>query len=130
VQLRYNQGPQYNTLCGDNQGNIGRFRGGGRGGRGFGGGRGPIVCHNFQKPRHYARDYPQPPVTYMYCRIDDHETRYCLTLLTKIQYKRNQKNHNFQWIVVENREEDGKKIKILTRGGANTREDEKKKDHD
>jgi hypothetical protein len=61
-----------------------------RGGRGFGGGRGPVVCHNCQKPGHYARDCPQPPVTCMYCRATDHETEDCLTLLVKIQDKRNQ----------------------------------------
>jgi hypothetical protein len=65
-QLQYNQGPQYNTPRGDNQGNRGGFRGGGCGG-GFGGVRGPVVCHNCQKPGHYARDFPQPPVTCMYC---------------------------------------------------------------
>jgi hypothetical protein len=45
----------------ENQGNRGGYIGGGREGRGFGGGRGPIVFHNYQKPRHYARDFPLPP---------------------------------------------------------------------
>jgi hypothetical protein len=35
-----------------------------------------------------------------------------------------------QWIVVENREEDGKKIIIITIGGAKIGEYETKKDHD
>jgi hypothetical protein len=38
--------------------------------------------------------------------------------LTKIKDKRNPKNKNVQWIAVENREEDGNKINIATRGGA------------
>jgi hypothetical protein len=88
--------PQYNTLHKDNQGNLGGFRGGGRGGRGFGGGIGPVVCHNCQKPRHYGRDCPQPPVTCMYFHATNHDTKYCPTLLTKIQDKMNQNNHNFQ----------------------------------
>jgi ribosomal protein S18 len=75
TQPQYNQGPQYNTPCRDNQGNRGGFRGGGHGGRGFGGGRGPIVCHNYQKPGHYARDFPHPPATCMYCRATNHETK-------------------------------------------------------
>jgi hypothetical protein len=66
----------------------------------------------------------------MYCRTTDHETKDCLTLLVKIQDKRNQNNQNVQWIVVENREEDGKKINIVTRGGAKTGEDATKKDQD
>jgi hypothetical protein len=66
----------------------------------------------------------------MYCCATDHETKDCLTLLIKIQDKRNQNNQNVQWIVVENREEDGKKINIVTRGGAKTGEDATKKDQD
>jgi hypothetical protein len=66
----------------------------------------------------------------MYCHAIDHETEDCLTLLTKIQDKRNQNNQNTQWIVVENREEDGNNINIVTRGGAKIGEDEEKKDHD
>jgi len=50
---QYNQAPQYNKPCGDNQGNKGGFIRGG-----FGGVRGPVVCHNYHKPKHYARDYP------------------------------------------------------------------------
>jgi hypothetical protein len=53
----------------------------------------------------------------MYFRIADHDTEYCLTLLTRIQEKRNQNNQNVQWIVVETREYDGNKINIVTRGG-------------
>jgi hypothetical protein len=56
----------------------------------------------------------------MYFRAADHETEDCSTLLVKIQEKRNQKNHNVQWIVVETKEEDGKKIKIVIKGGAKT----------
>ena len=74
VQLQYNQGPQYNTPHGDNQGNKGGFIGGVRGGRGFGGGRGPIVCHNWNKPIHYGRYFPYPPMKCMYFDTTDHET--------------------------------------------------------
>jgi hypothetical protein len=59
----------------------------------------------------------------MYCRETDHDTEYCPTLLTRIQEKRNQNNHNVQWNDVETREEDGKKINIVTRGGTKTGED-------
>jgi hypothetical protein len=52
-----------------------------------------------------------------------------VTLLTKIQDKRNQNNQNVQWIVVENREEDGKKINIVTIGGAKVGEYVANKDH-
>jgi hypothetical protein len=86
------------------------------------------VCHNYQKPRHYARDFPQPPTTCMYYHTIDHETKECPTLLIKIQDKRNPNNQNVQWIGVENREEDGKNINIVTRGGAKTGEDASKKD--
>jgi len=66
----------------------------------------------------------------MYCRAADHETEDYLTLLTKIQDKRNQTNWNVQWIGVENIEEDGKKINIVNRGGDKTREDAAKKDQE
>jgi hypothetical protein len=66
--------PQYNTPWGDSQGNIGGFKGGFHGGRGFGGGRGPMTCHNYHKLRKYAR----------YCHVVDHDTKYSLTLLIKI----------------------------------------------
>jgi len=66
----------------------------------------------------------------MYFHVAEHETEYCPTLLTKIHDKRNQHNYNLQWIVVENREKHGKNIKIVTRGGAKTREDVAKKDQD
>jgi hypothetical protein len=46
VQHKYKQEPQYNTPHRDNQGNIGRFRGGGHGRRGFRGVRGLVTCHN------------------------------------------------------------------------------------
>jgi hypothetical protein len=101
-QPQYNQVPQYNTPHIDNQGNRGGFRGGGRGRGGFGRGRGPVTCHNFQQPGHYARDFPQPPTTCMYCRATDHTTEDCPILLTKIQDKRNQNNQNVQWIVHKN----------------------------
>jgi len=65
----------------------------------------------------------------MYCSTTDHETEDYPTLLVKLQDKRNQKNQNVQWIVVENKEEDGKNINIVvTRGGAKTRENVAKKD--
>jgi hypothetical protein len=40
----------------------------------------------------------------------------CMTLLVKIQEKRNQNNQNVQWISAEARD-DGWNINILTRGG-------------
>jgi len=43
---------------------------------------------------------------------------------------RNQNNHNVQWIFVENEEEDGKNIHIVTRGGTKIREYATKKDQD
>jgi hypothetical protein len=58
AHFQYNQAPQYNTPCRENQGNRGGFKGGGHEGRGFGGGRGPVTCHNCQKLGHYARDCP------------------------------------------------------------------------
>jgi hypothetical protein len=75
-----------------NQGNIGGFRGGGHGGRGFAGGRGPVTYHNCQKHEHYARDCPQPPTTYMYYRVADHNIEDCPTLPINIEEKRNQNN--------------------------------------
>jgi hypothetical protein len=56
------------------QGNKGCYRGGVCEGSGFGGGRGLVVCHNCHKLRHYARDFPLPPTTCMYCHAVDHET--------------------------------------------------------
>jgi hypothetical protein len=52
----------------------------------------------------------------MYCRTSDHETEECPTLLVKFQEKRNENNHNVQWISAEARE-DGWNINIVTRGG-------------
>jgi hypothetical protein len=89
VQSQYNQGLHYNTPHKYNQGNRG-----GRGGRVFGGGRGTVVCHKFQNLGHYAIYCPQPPATYMYCHTVDHETKYCPTMLTKIQDKTNHNNHD------------------------------------
>jgi hypothetical protein len=57
-------------------------------------------------------------VTCMYLCTTDREMEDCPTLLIKVQDKRNQTNQNVQWIRVEKREEDGKKIIIVTRGGA------------
>jgi hypothetical protein len=54
---------------------------------------------------HYARECPLPPTTCMYCRASDHDTEECLTLLVKIQEKRNQNNQNVQWISAEARDE-------------------------
>jgi hypothetical protein len=58
----------------------------------------------------------------MYCRASDHDTEECLTLLVKIQEKRNQNNQNVQWISAEARDE-GWNINIVTRGGAKTGND-------
>jgi hypothetical protein len=81
-----------------------------------------MVCHNCQQQGHYAREFPLPPATCMYCRTSDHDMEECPTLLGKIQEKRNQNNHNVQWISVEVRD-DGRNINIVTRGGAKTRND-------
>ena len=45
-----------------------------------------------------------------------------MTLLGKIQEKRNQNNHNVQWISAEERDE-GRNINIVTHGGAKTGND-------
>jgi hypothetical protein len=52
----------------------------------------PIVYHNCQQPRHYARECPLPPVTCMYCCAIDHDTEDYPTLLGNIQKKRNNNN--------------------------------------
>jgi hypothetical protein len=80
------------------------------------------VCHNFKHPRHYAREFPLPPVTCMYCCATYHDTKDCPTLLGKIQEKRNQNNPNVQWISAEAMD-DGRNINIVTRGGGNTGDD-------
>jgi hypothetical protein len=67
-------------------------------------------------------------MTCMYFRVIDHEKEDCITLLVKIYDKRNQDNHNFQCIVLENKEEYGKNINIVTRGGAKTIANATKKD--
>ena len=63
----------------------------------------------------------------MYCRATDHNIVDCPTLLGKIQEKRNQNNQNVQWIFAEAMDH-GKNINIVTRGGANTRDDTMKHD--
>jgi hypothetical protein len=55
----------------------------------------------------------------MYCRASNHDTEECLTLLEKIQEKRNQNNQNVQWILAEARDEVWN-INIVARGGAKT----------
>jgi hypothetical protein len=85
------------------------------------------VCHKIQKIGHYARDFPLPPVTCMYCHATDHDTEDYPTLLGKIQEKRNQNNQNVQWISTESRD-DGRNINIVTRGGAKTRTNAAKQD--
>jgi hypothetical protein len=107
--VQYNRAPQYNTSIGDRAG----YRGGGGERGGFGRGRGPVVCHNCQQLRHYARECPLPPTTCMYNRKSNHDTEECLTLLVKIQEKRNQNNQNVQWISTEARDE-GRNINIVT----------------
>ena len=66
----------------------------------------------------------------MYFHAAYHEIEECLILLVKIQDKRNQKNHNVQWIVVENKEEDGKNINIVIIVGAKIGEYVENKDQD
>jgi hypothetical protein len=58
----------------------------------------------------------------MHFRASDHEIEDYLTLLGKIEEKRNQNNHNVQWISTEARE-DGINIHIVTCEGAKTRDD-------
>jgi hypothetical protein len=113
--MQYNQAPLYNALRGDRA----SYRGGGRARGGFGRGRGPVVLHNYKKLGHYARECPLPPTTCMYSCTLDHDTEECLTLLVKIQEKRNQNNQNVQWISAEVREE-GRNINIVMRGGTKT----------
>ena len=107
--MQYNQVPQYNTP----QGYRGGYIGGGQGRGGFGRGRGPILCHKYQQLGHYARDFPLPLTTCMYCRATDHDIEDCPTLLGKIQEIMNQNNQNVQWISIEARD-DGKNINIVT----------------
>jgi hypothetical protein len=52
----------------------------------------------------------------MYFHASDHNIEECLTLLVKIQEKRNQNNQNVQWISTKAREE-GQNINIVTCGG-------------
>ena len=75
------------------------------------------MCHNCQHPGHYARECPLPLATCMYYRATNHDTEDCLTLLGKIQEKRNQNNQNVQWISVEDKD-DGRNIIIVTLKGA------------
>jgi hypothetical protein len=58
----------------------------------------------------------------MYFRASDQNTEECLTLLVKIQEKRNQNNHNIQWISAEARD-DRWNINIVTCGGTKTGSD-------
>jgi hypothetical protein len=53
----------------------------------------------------------------MYCHASDHDIEERLTLIVKIQEKRNQNNQNVQWISTKARDE-GHNINIVTRGGA------------
>jgi hypothetical protein len=78
--VQYNRAPQYNASRGDQAG----YRGGGRARGVFGHGKGPVTCHNFQQPEHYAREFPLPPATFMYFRASDHDTEECPTLLVNI----------------------------------------------
>jgi hypothetical protein len=81
-----------------------------------------VVSHNCQQLGNYARECPLPLKTCMYCLTSDHDTKECLTLLVKIQEKRNQNNQNVQWILAEARDE-GWNINMVTRGGDKTRID-------
>jgi hypothetical protein len=63
----------------------------------------------------------------MYCHAIDHDTKYFLTLMTRIQEKRNENNQNVQWISMETKEYDGKNINIVTRGQTKTGSDAAKK---
>jgi hypothetical protein len=58
----------------------------------------------------------------MYYCTSNHDTEECLTLLGKIQEKRNQNNQNVQWILAEERDK-GRNINIVTWGGDKTGND-------
>jgi hypothetical protein len=85
------------------------------------------VCHNYQHLGHYARECPLPPMTCMYCRATDHDTKEFPTLLGNIQEKRNQNNQNVQWIYAEDRD-DGRNINIVMCRGDKTRVDATRQD--
>jgi hypothetical protein len=86
-----------------------------------------VVFYNCQQQGHYARECSLPLATCMYFRASYHDTKYYLTLLGKIQEKRNQKNKDVQWIDAEARD-DGRNINTVTHGGAKTRDDIVRKD--
>ena len=86
-----------------------------------------MVFHNFQLLGHYARECPLPPTTCMYCRASDHDTKDYLTLLGKIQKKRNQNNQNVQWISAEEMD-DGRNINIVMCEGAKIGDDAVRRD--
>ena len=52
-------------------------------------------------------------MTCMYCHASDHDIEDCMTLLGKIQEKRNQNNQNVQWISAKARDE-RRSINIVT----------------
>ena len=63
----------------------------------------------------------------MYFHATDHDIEYYPTLMKRIHEKMDLNNQNVQWIVEETREDDGKKINIVTRGGTKIGEDVGKK---
>jgi hypothetical protein len=82
-------GLQYNNQRGFNPVNIGKF-GRGRGIRTFGrGGRGPIICYNYNQPGHLACDCLNSCTMCTYYRALDHVTKYCPQLVAKWQNKGN-----------------------------------------
>jgi hypothetical protein len=74
----------------DPQGNIGGFRGRGRGGMGRG--KGPIIFHNFQQQGQYGKDFTPPASTCMYCCTTDHMIEEYPKLMMNIQEKMNLNN--------------------------------------
>jgi hypothetical protein len=63
----------------------------------------------------------------MYCSASDHDTEDYPTLLGKIQDKRNQNDHNVQWIYAKLRD-DRRNINIVISGGDNTGNDAVRQD--
>jgi hypothetical protein len=85
------------------------------------------VCQNYQKPGHYARDFPLPPVTCMYCCATYDDIEDCPIVLGRNQVKRNHNSQNVKWIYAEARD-DVKNIDIFNRGGSKIGTDVAKQD--
>jgi hypothetical protein len=116
---------QYNNQRGFNPKSIGNF-GKGRGRWNFGrGGRGSIICYNFNQPGNLAHDSPNMCTTCTYCRALDHATKYFPLLVVKWKARGNRNhnpNQNVQKISAEKCNE-GSRIAVVMHGGSRTRTD-------